>query len=145
MVVNMILVYMGADKELIFSLCPAHRRFVADVVSLLRRHLALRERLTDLVAQRAALGLAVCFPLILIFYHHKLCVGRGGITEVGGHRPQLLRVQAVVEAVFQTLQSRPLGGLLMGFDIGCGRGRPSSLMWQTAAVVSRRFCIFWPP
>ena len=79
-VVNMILVYVSADEELIFSLCPAHRRFVADTVGLLRRHLALRERLTDLVAQRTALGFAVCFTLILIFHHHKLGVRRGGIA-----------------------------------------------------------------
>ena len=124
----MILVYVSADEELIFSLCPAHRRFVADTVGLLRRHLALRKRLTDLVAKRTALGLAVCFSLILIFHHHKLGVGRGGIAEAGGHRSQFLRVQAVVEAVFQTLQGRPLGGLLMRFDIGCGRGQPSSLI-----------------
>ena len=79
-VVNMTLVYVSANEELIFSLCPAHRCFVADAVGLLHRHLALRERLTDLVAQRTALGLAVCFTLILIFHHHKLGVRRGGIA-----------------------------------------------------------------
>ena len=47
------------------------------------------------------------------------------VAEVGGHRPQLLRVQAIVKAVFQTLNGRPLGGLFMGLDVGRSRGRSS--------------------
>ena len=47
-IVNMIFVGMGADQKLIFALRPAHRRFRAQLVCLLRRHLAGRERLPDL-------------------------------------------------------------------------------------------------
>ena len=47
------------------------------------------------------------------------------VAEIRGHRPQLLRVQSVVKAVFQTLNGRPLGGLFVGLDIGRSRGRSS--------------------
>ena len=124
-IMNVLLVYMGTDEELILALCPAHRRFIADAVGLLRRHLAVRERLPDLVAQRPVSGHAVSFPLILIFDQHELGVCRGRIAEVGGNGPQLLRVQAIVKAVFQTLNGRPLGGLFMGLDVGRSRGRSS--------------------
>ncbi len=112
---NVLFVYMGTDEELILALCPAQRRFIADAVGLLRRHLAVRERLPDLVAQRPVSGSAVSFALILIFDQHKLGMCRGWIAEVGGNGPQLLRVQTVIKAVFQTLQGRPLIGPLVGF------------------------------
>ena len=66
-IMNMLFVYMGTDEELILALCPTHRRFIADAVGLLRRHLTVRERLPDLVAQRPVSGPAVSFALILIF------------------------------------------------------------------------------
>ena len=50
-IMNVLFVYMGTDEELILALCPAHRRFIADAVGLLRRHLAVRERLPDLEEQ----------------------------------------------------------------------------------------------
>ena len=124
-IVNVLLVYMGTDEELILALCPAHRRFIADAVGLLRRNLAVRERLPDLVAQCPVSGSAVSFALILIFDQHELGVCRGRIAEVGRNGPQLLRVQAIVKAVFQTLNGRPLGGLFMGLDVGRSRGRSS--------------------
>ena len=124
-IMNVLFVYMGTDEELILALCPAHRRFIADAVGLLRGHLAVRERLPDLVAQRPVSDPAVSFPLILFFDQHELGVCRGRIAEVGGNGPQFLRVQPIVEAVFQTLQGRPLGGLFMGLDVGRSRGRSS--------------------
>ena len=145
MIVNVLLVYMGTDEELILALCPAHRRFIADAVGLLRRHLAVGERLPDLVAQRPVSGHAVSFPLILIFDQHELGVCCGRIAEVGGNGPQLLRVQAIVKTVFQALQGRPLIGPLVGFEVGCGRRHPSfpyDKRWLGSAAV---FCIFWPP
>ena len=48
MIVNVAFVNVGTDKELILALCPAHGRFIADFVCLLRRDLAGRERLPDL-------------------------------------------------------------------------------------------------
>ncbi len=47
-VVNVALVGMGADEKLVLAFRPAHRRFKAQLVCLLRRHLAGRERLRNL-------------------------------------------------------------------------------------------------
>lgn len=63
--------------------------------------------------------------MILALYQHKFSVGGFRVAEVGGHRPQLLRVQAVVKAIFQTLNGRPLDGLSVGLDVGRSRGRSS--------------------
>ena len=144
-IMNVLFVYMGTDEELILPLCPAHRRFIADAVGLLRRHLAVRERLPDLVAQRPVSGPAVGFALILIFDQHELGVCRGRIAEVGGNGPQLLRVQAIVKAVFQALQGRPLIGPLVGFEVGCGRRQPSFPYDKRRMGSAAVFCIFWPP
>ena len=122
---NVLFVYMGTDEELILPLCPAHRRFIADAVGLLRCHLAVGKRLPDLVAQRPVSGPAVGFALIVIFDQHELGVCRGRIAEVGGNGPQLLRVQAIVKAVFQALQGRPLIGPLVGFEVGRSRRQSS--------------------
>ena len=124
-IVDVRLVFVGGYEKGILALCPAHRRFIADAVGLLRRHLTVRARLPDLVAQRPVSGPAVGFALILIFDQHELGVCRGRIAEVGGNGPQLFRVQAIVKAVFQALQGRPLIGLLVGFEVGCGRRYPS--------------------
>lgn len=51
MIVNVAFVGMGADKELILALCPAHRRFIADPVGLLRGDFPLGKGLAELVAQ----------------------------------------------------------------------------------------------
>ena len=56
---------------------------------------------------------------------HELGVCRGWSAEVGVNGPQLFRVQAIVKAVFQALQGRPLIGPLVGFEVGCGRRHPS--------------------
>ena len=124
-IVDMALVGMGADKKLILALCPAHRRFIADLVGLLRGDFPLGKGLADLVAQRPLLRRPARFRLILALYQHKFSVGGFRVAEVGGHRSQLLRVQAVVKAVFQTLNGRPLGGLFVGLDIGRSRERSS--------------------
>lgn len=100
MIVNVPLVNMGADEKLVLAFCPTHSGFVADPVGLLRRDLPLGKRLPDLITQRPLLRRPARFHLILAFHQHELGVGRLGIAEVGGHGPQLLRVQAVVETVF---------------------------------------------
>ena len=124
-VVNMALVDVRADKELIFPLCPAHSRFIADFVCFFRGDLPLGEHLPDLIAERPMLRRSSGCRLILPFHQHKFQMGRLGVAEVRRHGPQLLRVQAVVKAVFQTLNGRPLGGLFMGLDVGRSRGRSS--------------------
>jgi len=125
-IVNMAFVGMGTDKKLILALCPAHRRFIADPVGLLWGDFPPGKGLAELVAQRPLLRRPARFRLILALYQHKFSVGGFRVAEVGGHRPQLLRVQAVVKAVFQTLNGRPLGGLFVGLDVGCGDKHPSS-------------------
>ena len=99
--------------------------------------------MADLVAQRPLLRRPARFRLILALYQHKFSVGGFWVAEVGGHRPQLLRVQAIVKAVFQTLNGRPLDGLFVGLDIGRGRGRSSfphrfSLLLATLARSKRK-------
>ena len=54
-IVNVALVGMGADEKLVFAFRPAHRRFKAQLICLLRRHLAGRERLPYLEKQSPAL------------------------------------------------------------------------------------------
>lgn len=122
-VVGMPLVGVGADEKLILALCPAHGGFVADPVGLFRRDLPLGKGLPDLIAQRPLLRRPARFRLILAFHQHELGVGGFRIAEIGGHGPQLFWVQAVIETVFHGLQGRPLGGPLVGLDVGRGRGR----------------------
>ena len=121
-VVNMAFVDVRTDKELIFPLCPAHGRFIADFVCLFRGDLPLGERLPDLIAERPMLRRPSGCRLILALHKHKFQMGRLGVAEVRRHGPQLLRVQAVVKAILQTLQGRPLRGPLMGFDKSGCRG-----------------------
>lgn len=75
----------------------------------------------------------------------ELGVCRGWIAEVGGNGPQLFRVQAIVKAVFQALQGRPLIGPLVGFEVGCGRRHPSFPYDKRRMGSAAVFCIFWPP
>ena len=124
MVVNMALVDVRADKELIFPLCPAHSRFIADFVCFFRGDLPLGEHLPDLIAERPMLRRSSGCRLILPFHQHKFQMGRLGVAEVRRHGPQLLRVQAVVKAILQAFQGRPFRGSLMGFDKSGCRGSP---------------------
>ena len=81
-VMQMALVNVGADKKLIFALCPAHSRFIADFVCLLRRDLAGWESLPDLKEQGPALYGPARFRLVLALYQQKLSGSRGRIAEV---------------------------------------------------------------
>ena len=49
-VVDVCLVCVGGNEKGVLALCPAHRRFIADTVCLLRRDLTGLERLADLIA-----------------------------------------------------------------------------------------------
>ena len=71
----------------------------------------------DLIAQDTTPRLPAYFSPVLFRHQHKFQVGHFGVAEVGGHRPQFLRVQAIVKAIFQTLNGRPPGGLFVGLDI----------------------------
>ena len=50
-IVDMGLVGMRTDEELILSLCPAHRRFIADTVCFFRRNLRPMSSLGQLFSQ----------------------------------------------------------------------------------------------
>ena len=82
MIVEVALVCVGADKKLILSLRPAHGRFIADLVGLLRCHFAGRERLPDLEKQGSTLYGPARFRLVLALYQQKLSGSRGRIAEV---------------------------------------------------------------
>ena len=94
-IVNVALVNVGADEELILALCPAHGRFIADFVCLLRRDLAGRERLPDLKEQGPALHGPPRFRLVLAFQQQELSGGGCRITEIGRHSPQLFRIEPI--------------------------------------------------
>ena len=81
-IVEVALVCVGADKKLILSLRPAHGRFIADLVGLLRCHFAGRERLPDLEKQGSTLYGPTRFRLVLALYQQKLSGSRGRIAEV---------------------------------------------------------------
>ena len=105
----------------VHAICSAHRRFIAGPVGLLRSNFFLGKGLADPGAQSPLLIRPTRFRLILALYQNKFSVGGFRVAEVGGHRPQLLRVQDVVKTVFQALNGRPLGGLFVGSDICRGR------------------------
>ena len=95
------LVGMRTDEELILSLCPAHRRFIADTVCFFRRNLPGQERLPDLKEQGPARYGPACLCKVLTFYQKKLGGSRVRIAAVsythldvykrqGNHRDQLI-------------------------------------------------------
>ena len=94
-IMNVPFVDVGTDKELVLALCPAHGRFIADFVCLLRRDLTRRERLPDLKEQGPALHGPARFRLVLALCQKKLSRGRRRIAEVGRHGPQLFRIEPV--------------------------------------------------
>ena len=126
MIVNMALVNVGTDEILILPLCPAHGRFIAELVGLLRRDLALGKRLPDLEEQSAALHGPARLGLILALREQKLGVSRCGIAEVGGNGSQLFRVQTVGEPLLHCLDGALIRRFFVGPDIRCGRGQTSS-------------------
>lgn len=125
-VVDVALVGMGADEKLVLAFRPAHRRFIADFVGLVRRHLAGRERLPYLEEQRPALHRPGRGRLVFAFHQQKLGGGCGRVAEVGGHGPQLLGVEPVGKPFLHCLDGAQSRRLLIGPDVGRGRGSTSS-------------------
>ena len=125
-VVNVALVGMGADEKLVFAFRPAHRRFKAQLICLLRRHLAGRERLPYLEEQRPALHGPGGGRLVFAFHQQKLGGGCGRVAKVGGHGPQLLGVEPVGKPLLHRLDGAQSRRLLVGPDVGRGRGSTSS-------------------
>ena len=127
MVVNVAFVNVGTDKELILALCPAHSRFIADFVCLLRRDLAGRERLPDLKEQGPALHGPARFRLVLAFRQKKLSGGGCRIAEVGRHSSYFFRIEPVGKPILHCLNSRFPSRYLVGPDVSCSDSRASSL------------------
>ena len=135
-VVNVALVNVGTDKELILALCPAHGRFIADFVCLLRRDLAGRERLPDLKEQGPARYGSACLCKVLTFYQKKLGGGRVRIAEIGRYGSQLFRVQAIGETILHRLNCTFSRRCFIRADVGGRRKNPSFrqtvfLLWDT--------------
>lgn len=79
-VVDMALVNVGADKELILTLRPAHSGFIADPVSFLRGYLSWLERLAYLEEQRPTVSLPPRFGLVLAMHQQELRMCRGVVA-----------------------------------------------------------------
>ena len=124
-VVNVALVGMGADEKLVLAFRPAHRRFKAQLICLLRRHLAGRERLPYLEEQSPALHGPGGGRLVFAFHQQKLGGGCGRVAKVGGHGPQLLGVEPVGKPLLHRLDGAQSRRLLVGPDVGRGRGSTS--------------------
>lgn len=105
-VVNAAFVGMGADKKLVLAIYPAHRRFKANFVGLLRRHFVRRKRLPHLgrTGPRA--------PRL----------GRRG----GRKRFPASGVEPVSKPLLRRLHNAQSSHLLIRADVGRGCGSTSS-------------------
>ena len=121
---------MGGNEKGVLALRPAHRRFVAHPVCLLRGNLSGLERLPDLITQH--IGIPALLPargdLVLGLGEQELGVGSHVVASVGRNQFAALgfvRVFAIVKTVFQRLG---YGFSLTDFvflEIGRGRRQPS--------------------
>ncbi len=137
-IMNVALVDVGTNEKLVLALCPAHGRFIADFVCLLRRNLTGRKRLPDLKEQGPALHGPARFRLVLAFGQKKLSRGRCRIAEVGRHSSYLFRIEPVGKPILHRLDSRFSRRYLVGPDVSCSDSRASFLKkyggWSTAAA-----------
>ena len=124
-IVNVALVDVGTNEKLVLSLCPAHGRFIADFVCLLRRDLTGRKRLPDLKEQGPALHSPARFRLVLAFRQKKLSGGRCRIAEVSRHSSYLFRIEPVGKPILHRLDSRFSSRYLVGPDVSCSDSRAS--------------------
>ena len=81
-IVDMIFVNVGTDKELILALRPAHSGFITDPVGLLRGYLPRLERLAYLEEQRPSITLPARFGLILAMHQQELGMCSCVVAEV---------------------------------------------------------------
>ncbi len=124
-IVNVALVDVGTNKKLVLALCPAHGRFIADFVCLLRRDLTGRKRLPDLKEQGPALHGPARFRLVLAFRQKKLSGGGCRIAEVGRYSSYLFRIESVGKAILHCLNSSFSRRYLVGPDVSCSDSRTS--------------------
>ena len=104
-VMDVRLVRVGGNEKGILALCPAHRRFIADAVCLLRRDFAGLERLADLIAKHIRVPplLPACGGLVLGLAQKELGIGGHMVAAVGRDKLAalgLVRVLPVVKPLF---------------------------------------------
>ena len=141
-IVYMAFVNVGTDKKLIFALCPAHSRFIADPVGLLRGYFSRLERLAYLEEQRPSLSLPARFGLVLAMHQQELGMCRSMVAKVRGHSAQLLRVKGIFKPLLHGLDSAFVCRYFVRFDVGCGR-RQSSFPKNTAVTVIATAFLLW--
>lgn len=121
---------MGGNEKGVLTLGPAHRRFIAHLVCLLRGDLSRLEGLADLIAQH--IGLPALLParggLVLGLGKQELGVAGLLVALIGGDQFAalgLVWVFPVVQAVFEGLGNGFSLADFMLFEIGRGRRQPS--------------------
>ena len=146
-IVDVCLVCVGCNEKGILALCPAHRRFIADAVRLLRCDLAGLERLADLIAKHIRVPplLPACGSLVLGLAQKELGIGGHMVATIG--RDQLaalglVRVLPVVKPFFQGLRD---GFALADFVlliVSRGRRQPSFLLRDNLSRKTILSCYF---
>ena len=108
MIVDVLAVCVGANEKGIVALRPAHGRFIAYPVGLLRGDLSGQKGLPDLIAQH--IGVPPLLPsrdrLVFCLAQNKLSVGGHVVALMGGDQLavlRLFRVLPIFKAVFQGL------------------------------------------
>ena len=86
MVVNMGFVDVGCNDESVFSLCPSHRCFIADLVRFFRSDFSRLKRLAYLVCDDIVLLLSAGNMLILPFGKQKFLICCLWITLIGADK-----------------------------------------------------------
>ena len=108
MIVDVLTIRVGGDEKSVVAFRPAHGRFIAYPVCLLRGDLSRLEGLADLIAQH--IGLPALLPtrgsLVLGLGKQELGVGSHVVALIGGDQFAalgLVRVLPVVQAAFEGL------------------------------------------
>lgn len=141
-VVDMALVNVGADKELILTLRPAHSGFIADPVGLLRGYLSGLERLAYLEEQRPTVSLPARFGLVLAMYQQELGMCCCVVAEVRGHSAQLLRVEGIFKPLLHGLDSAFVCRFFVRLYVGCGRRQSSFPLWDKMSHKCSNWLLF---
>lgn len=137
-VMDVLSVCVGSDEKGVLALGPAHRRFIAYLVCLLRGDLSRLEGLADLIAQH--IGLPALLPargsLVLGLGKKELGVGSHVVALIGGDQFAalgLVRVLPVVQAVFEGLGDGFSLADMVGDQARGGRSSTSSQFRKPAA------------